>query len=193
MCFYFLNNIVSLPILLILLAVFLFISGVFYLFHAKKISGSYWKTISNILGMLFIALSVFIALRALQALYIPSKNQCASEQWMSDYSQALEQAKCLSKPLFIFVHAPRCSACDEIGEHLKSDNSRTALTHVVTVQVDLSKEDDPSTKAIVTKFNVLGAPVCILINPESQQVINRWDGELDNTQFDEMITLLSRQ
>jgi thiol:disulfide interchange protein DsbD len=193
MCFYFLNNIVSLPMLLILLAIFLFISGVFYLFHAKKISGSCWQTISNVLGMLFIALSVFIAFRALQALYIPSKNQCSSEQWISDYSQAIKQAKCLSKPIFIFVHAPRCSACDEIGEHLKSEHARAALAHVVAIQIDLSKEDDPSTKAIVTTFKILGAPVCILVNPENQQAINRWDGELDAIQFEEMISLLSRQ
>lgn len=193
MCFYFLNNIVALPILLALLAAFMFISGIFYLFHAKKLSGTSWKAISNILGMLFIALSVFIALKAVQALYIPSKSQSSSEIWLSDYSQALEHAKHQSKPLFIFVHAPRCSACDEIGEHLKSDHSRAALAHVVAIQVDLSKEDDPSTKAIVTTFNILGAPVCILINPESQQVINRWDGELDKAQFDEMIAILSRQ
>ena len=192
MCFYFLTNIIPLLLLLTLFAAFLCTSGVFYLYHAKKLSGTAWKGISNILGMLFIAASVFIALKALQVRYMPSKEHPAAA-WQSNYAQAIEQAKHHAKQLFIFVHAPRCSACNEIEERLKAEDARTALARVVAIQIDLGKQDNPSTKAIVSTFNVLGAPVCILINPETQQELNRWDGELNDTQFNEMISLLARQ
>ena len=68
-----------------------------------------------------------------------------------------------------------------------------SLAHIVAFQADLGKDSDPNTQTIVQTFNVLGAPVCILIDPQTQQVIKRWDGELDTAQFEDMITTLEHQ
>jgi thiol:disulfide interchange protein DsbD len=192
MCFYFLTNILPLPLLLVLFAIFLFIAGIFYLYHAKKLGGSSWKAISNLLGMLLLASSAFIAVKAFQATYIPAVIQKTSESWLSDYTAALNQARTSSKPLFIFVHAPRCSACNEIEEKLKETRPLAAMAHVVALQIDLSKDSDSSTKAVVETFDILGAPVCILFNPKDSNVISRWDGELDQEQFENMIKTIEK-
>lgn len=193
MCFYFLSSIVGLAWLLGMLAVFLLGSGIFYMYHAKALEGSLWRIISNLLGMIFVALSVFMAIRAVKVAYLPVKVQESTHVWESDYNRALQQAVELHKKLYVFVHAPRCGACQDIEEQLKTARSIQALTHVVAFQADLAKDKNISTQAIVQTFNVLGAPVCLLINPETQQVIKRWDGELDKKQFDEMIMTLEQQ
>ena len=193
MCFYFLSNILAWPLLLILFAIFLFAAGVFYIYHARSVPSSLWRILSNLLGMLFIASSVMIAVKAAQSLYIPTTAQSNSAKWISDYNEALQQAKQAKKQLFIFVHAPRCGACTDVEERLKSDRSMASLAHIVAFQADLGKDSDPNTQTIVQTFNVLGAPVCILIDPQTQQVIKRWDGELDTAQFEDMITTLEHQ
>ena len=193
MCFYFLSGVLAWPLLLVLFAAFLFGSGVFYIYHARSLAGSSWRLLSNILGMAFIASSVFIAIKAAQVALMPAQTMPTSRVWLANYNEALQQAIQTHKKLFIFVHAPRCGACKEIEEQLKTANSLASLAKVVAMQVDLSKDSDIHTKTIVQTFTILGAPVCILIDPQTQKVIARWDGELDHTQFDDMIRTIKQQ
>ncbi len=192
MCFYFLSSLLAWPLLLSLMALFFFVTGIFYLYHAKSVTSPAWRLISNILGMALIASSVFFAIKAVQAAYISTKLPSSSQVWMTDYTQALQEAQKTHKNLFIFVHAPRCGACKEIEEKLATDHSLVALKHVVAYQANLANDSDPSMQKLVQQFNILGAPVCLLINPLNQAIIHRWDGELDSTQFGNMIHILEK-
>ena len=141
MCFYFLAGIVSLPLLLVLFAIFLFVSGIFYIYHAKSVASRPWQILSNMLGMLFIATSAFMAVKAAQLAYMPTTTN-ESHAWASDYDKAMQQAAQDHKKLYIFVHAPRCAACKDIEEQLKADRSLHALEKVTAIQIDLSKNTD---------------------------------------------------
>jgi len=193
MCFYFLASILPIHILLGSIALFFLVVGIINLWHAKKLQPSTWQKIWNILGMLMIASSVFVALKTVKAIYIPTKSIQEKSIWLNNYQEAFDTAKNAHKSLFIFVHAPLCSACNEIEERLTESRPLAALQKVVALQANLARNIDPITKQLVERFDILGAPVCILLNPETDSLINRWDGELDNDQFNQMISTLEQQ
>lgn len=193
MCFYFLASILPVHILLGSLALFFLVVGIINLWHAKKLQPGTWQKAWNILGMFMIAASVFVALKTVKALYIPTQSAQEKSVWSNNYQKAFDAAKNAHKNLFIFVHAPRCSACNEIEERLTEKRPIAALQKVVALQANLALDTDPSTKILIEKYNILGAPVCILLNPETDSVINRWDGELNNEQFNQMISILEQQ
>ncbi len=193
MCFYFLASILPLTVLLGSIALFFFVVGIINLWHAKKLQAGTWKKVWNILGMIMIASSVFVTLKTVKALYIPTENAQEKSIWFSNYQEAFNAAKNTHKNLFIFVHSPRCSACNDIEERLTESRPLAALHNVIALQANLALDTDPSTKILIEKFNILGAPVCILLNPETDSVINRWDGELNSEQFNHMISILEQQ
>jgi thiol:disulfide interchange protein DsbD len=193
MCFYFLAGILPAHILFGCLALFLLVTGIISLWHARKIQHHAWQMAWNILGMLTIAFSVFVTFRTLKLIYIPTHNVQGQEAWSHEYHQALNNAKNAQKNLFIFVHAPRCGACNDIEERLTGQRQMAALRKVVALKVNIADDTAPSTKKLIERFNILGAPVCILLDPQTDTVINRWDGELDDEQFNQMINKLEQQ
>lgn len=190
MCFYFLAGLLSLPLLLGLLAIFMLITGIFYVYHAQSISGS-WKPMCNILGMLLIASSVYAAAKGVKEWYLPTEEQKICYDWLFDFRQALNISTQNKKPIFVFIHAPRCLSCVELGNKLSSDvRFKSALCNVVPVDCDLSKRNDSSTQMISSRYEIFGAPSCLLLDCVTHKVIKRWDGELDAEQYEDLIKTL---
>lgn len=190
MCFYFVSSIVPLTVLYILFALFLFVMGIFYMYHARCTSGL-WYYLSTLLGMLTIGCAVFALAKATQSYFLPAASTKATVPWVNDYQQALKKAQQQNSKVVVFIHAPKCSSCIELEEKLNASKQFQAVAskHIL-LTIDLAKKDNASTQAITKNFNILGAPTVLIINPADQQVIHRWDGEVNEEQFNEMITLL---
>lgn len=198
MCFYFLSGILPLPLLLALASLFLLIMGIFYIYHARSLSwlGSLPATL---LGMACIANGIFLGARALKIYYLPAvqmEPSTVSKQaqllWLSDYEEGLTRALQEHKKLFVFFHAPLCAACMEHEKRFEHNKTAQAvLAKFIIVSADLGDRKNKIIDELILKFSIMGAPTCLCIDPENQNIIKRWDGELDDSQFQAMIQNLS--
>lgn len=191
MCFYFLTSILPIALLGILMSAFLIISGIFYLYHARSTTGS-WKHINNIIGTILIACSIYSAAQAIKNYYLAPIKEKTCLTWMTDFVEAKKISIQSKKPIFIFIHAPRCLACTELFEKFSADTKfMSALCNVVPVDCNLANRENPSTKIISGSFEILGAPSCLLLDCATHQVIKRWDGELDSQQYEDLTKTLA--
>lgn len=192
MCFYFVSSIVPLTVLFILFALFLFVMGIFYIYHARSANGL-WYYLSTICGMIAVGCAVFSLFKAAQTYFLPSVQVKTALSWSNDYQQAINQAKNQNSKVIVFIHAPKCSTCIELEDKMNTDKVfQDAANKHVLLTIDLAKKDNESTQTITKTFNILGAPTVLIINPADQQIVRRWDGEMNTEEFNEMITLLEK-
>ena len=184
MCCYFLSSLLPFYVILWLLSCLSLSTGIFYIARSRMFEHA-GKKLYILMGILFVASSVFIAVKGFQAFLLPQ--QQSSIGWLNDYSIAHQQAIQERKPLFVFVHAPMCMACMEVEEHLTNDKKFIKeIKRVIPVSLDLS-EQSPTTKAFQEKFTIMGAPACLLIESKTENTIKRWDGELSSEQLNDLI------
>lgn len=190
MCFYFLNNILPWHILLWMMSAFSLIAGIFYLSTLKQTHSSSGKYVKNILSVSLIAASVFIAAQAFKATIITQRTQ--AHWWADDYHKSINEAKRLKKLVFLDITAPYCSICKAIDAKLFSSAlvREKICAFALPVKIDISQDNETS-KHLKEKFAIMGAPVFIIINPENEDTVQRWSGELYEFSIEEFINAIS--
>ncbi len=176
--FYFLTTIFSWHIIMWLIALFIFMSGLFFLYTANQPTSPLGKKIKKLIGTLLIAASMPTAFYAFKATM--QKNECQDDTFcFSDFDQAQIAAKLEHKPLLIKISAPYCSICKAIDKKIfahhdvKSALKNTAITiHVADI------EANERLLSLKEKFNVIGAPTIILYDPATDTELKRWGSEL---------------
>ncbi len=100
-------------------------------------------------------------------------------QWMTNYDQAVQQAKSTNKPLLLFfTGSDWCGWCKKLDSEAldTSEFAQMAGNSFVFVLVDFpSKKKLPPAEAeqnkqLQQKFNVKGYPTVILLDPNQQQI-----------------------
>ncbi len=177
-CLYFLASI--LPLYLIAwIGTFLSISvGIFYFRNANKTRSFIARRVKKIIGILLIALSVYLAFEAYKHTDIYRRDTQQRDIWLPDYNQALAQAKAEQKKMLINISAPYCSLCKAIERKIFTNSAvHTKLKKFVAVKID-DIETDEVTQMVQKKFAILGAPTILIYDPETDQELKRWGGEL---------------
>lgn len=179
MCFYFLNNIMPLHILLWAMAATALISALYFIYTSNHVHNKRWRILYTLLGIATLAGSCALAFKAYMATMHANVCEVTNETWLTDYQCALEQAQSQNKKLFIDIGAPFCSICKAIDKTLMVDAQvLKALKHTVNVKIDGS---DIHNQKIVERYKVLGFPTFLLIDPNTGDQIARWGGELYST------------
>ncbi len=177
MCFYFLQNILPWHMLLWSFSLFILSTGIFYLYQAKDghASGKQYK---NIFGAILVTSAVVLAAQSLKETIIKNTTK-QTTMWLTDYAVALEKAKQEKKQIFLKISAPFCSLCKAIDKKLFTDASvLNKLQEVIAITIDNADNPDENTAHILKKFNIIGVPTFIIINPETETEVNRWESEL---------------
>lgn len=179
MCLYFLKTIVPWDIMLWLISLLVIVAGIFYLYSAQHSTASWWRSIKNLLGMALVASSILLIAKSYQATYMKQLTNTSSHTWEKNYEYALNKAKKEHKKLLVDVGAPYCSLCKAIDSTLfNNDNVIKALNSIVTVKIDGSDTTNSSSKTVQEQYNIIGFPTILVIDPNTQQVIKQWGGEL---------------
>ncbi len=195
MCFYFLGYIAPLGAVWCMGALFLFLTGTFYLRSIQPHDTKFWRTFKNIIGIACIALAVVVAYKT----YIMSINQdCARNEhsfWKHNYPEALEKAKQENKLLFVDIGAPFCSICTAIDNTLFVDPQviATLEKNYIAVKIDGSDTSSVCNGNVAQKFGARGFPTILIVNPENEQELKRWGGELYGKKIAEFITELENE
>lgn len=175
-CFYYLANLVSWPLLMLLLAAFLLAMGVFYLAQPTRYLSPFWKKFNSVVG---IGLIIGAFLAGAESYQSYSTTTTQDDFWFTDYDRALAQAKNENKKLFIDFWARYCSICKKINSTvLVDENVKHALRNYVPVKIDGTDESTPTFQMLKKTFNIVGFPVFLIVDPETQKIEIRWSSEL---------------
>ena len=187
MIFYYLKNILPYNILLWLIALFLFISGIYYLKDINSRDTRFWKAIKNILGIGFIAFSILIAVKAYQGINNETEHDKSSEIWLKDYKQAVDQAKTSNKKLLIEIGANFCTICKAIDKYIFNDiKIKKILIDFVPVKVDASDTSSETYATLRPKYNI-GVPTILIIDPNTGELFKRWGSELYDMPIEQVV------
>lgn len=178
MCFYFLRPLVPMPLLLTMVALFLCITGITYLYSDMKKNKSIWKTVSGIIGISCIAASIMMAAQAYKAYLIYTECDVC-DFWSTDYAKTLETAQHCSGKIFIDVGASFCSMCTAIdAKVLSHPDVVQALQHFCCVKINGSNDPENVVKQLQENYTLHGFPTFLLIDAKTGKLIKRWGSEL---------------
>lgn len=193
MIFYYLKNILPYNILLWLISLFLFISGIYYLKDISSHDSRFWKTIKNILGIGLIAFSILIAVKAYQGINNETEHEISSEIWLKDYEQAVDLAKTSNKKLLIDIGANFCTICKAIDKYIFNDiKIKKLLNDFVPVKVDASDTSSEPYATLRPKYNIFGVPTILIIDPNTGELFKRWGSELYDMSIEQVIQELEK-
>jgi thioredoxin:protein disulfide reductase len=190
MAFYFLSALVPLSILFACATLFMLAASAFYFYSITPQDSSGIKTIKNIIGVLCAILTVFLAFQTYKSLFwkdlIPS-----DAFWYKNPQQALAVAKKEKKRVFIDIGGQFCSICKTIDRTLLSDRRvRAALNKFINLKIDGNNCPKETFKGLCSKYEVVGFPTFLIIEPDSGDLVARWGSELYGLPPDQFIKML---
>lgn len=190
MCFFYLKNIVAWNVLLWAMAAALFMSGVFYLYNAKKVFG--WTKLYNIIGTILIMAAMVTTFKAFQAMHpINAQSQANGVAWLTDYDAALARAQKENKKIFVDITAPYCSICKAIDKKiLMSPGVVTHLKNFVPMKIENKESNDQHT-ALQEQWSIKGVPAFLLIDPQTEEIITRFGAEIHDWSPEEFVQKVS--
>lgn len=186
-CLYFLNMLLPASIMTWLTVVFVLSVGIFYIYNSLKTQPGVSKQLKNGLGLALTSLTVVLVFKAYQTLDPVTNTPAIACAWCTDYEKALLQAKQEHKKLLLDISAPYCSICKAIDKKVFCNEMVACeLNKCVPVKIE-NIEENESTLALQKKFNVVGVPTILLIDPENEQVLHRWGSDLYDTNVQEFV------
>ena len=165
-------------------------AGLYFLKTAKKF-GSLGRIAYNVAGIGSISGAILLAYFALNATLHPE--DCSVYQlWTNDYVCGHKQALQQHKTLLLKIEAPCCSMCTAIDNKFFKQPViiKTLEQLYVPVRIDGSLTDNPVIATLVKKFQVVGFPTILLINPDNETMIRKWSSDLYNLSVQEFKQIL---
>ncbi len=107
-------------------------------------------------------------------LFLFASTSAFAIQWQTDYSQAVNQAKMQSKPIFLFFTGKGwCSYCTKLeNEVLKTQDFQNAVGNkFVFVEIDYQHgKVNPTTKKLMDRYKIKGFPTVVLIDSQENVI-----------------------
>lgn len=191
MCFYFLHFIMPWSLVLWLAIATTIVLAPFYLRAAQRSTGS-CKLINYGMYAMLLAATVGAGSHAYKAAWQPTDVNVHNALWLTNYTDALEQAQKNDAYIFVDITAPYCSICAAIEQKLFTNNQVIdALQQLIPVQIDSSDTTHAVHMDLLKKFDVFGVPTFLLIDPKTETIAKRWGGELYDTSAQAFIAELA--
>ncbi len=192
MCLYYLSYITPIHLIFYLLALLFLTTGIFYLYIYQTMTSRFWYRFEQILGILFIASSFFIAYTGYKKYLLNTATTCTVDSlWQTDWNCAVEQALAQNKRIFIDFWATFCPVCIAINKTVLTDPLiKEELEGYVNLKVDGTFSSNEPYASIKNKFNVTGFPVFIIYDPRSDMVTARFGAELYDMNKEELAEIL---
>ncbi len=175
-CFYYLANLVSWPVLMVLVALFMFVIGIFYLAQPTRYLSPFWKKVNGLMGFALIIGAFLAGAESYQSFISGTVHD---EFWFTDYDLARAKAQKEHKKLFIDFWARYCSICKKINTTvLVDENVKIALSNYIPLKIDGTDESTSSYQSLKNTFNIVGFPAFLIVDPFTEKIEMRWSSEL---------------
>jgi len=186
MCFYYLNNIWPHTIVLLMMAASLVGIGIFYVFIIGKHDSRAIKTFKYCIAILCLCTAVGMLLQAYKETFITLEKKPSA--WLSDYDMGTRTALEKNKLLMIDFGAAWCSSCTAIEKRFfENAHVLHVLSRFVLVHIDCTNPQAESCASVQSKFNIIGFPTIILVDPQNGTIVKKWGAELLDTSIEQFI------
>ena len=180
MCVYLLSNILPASMIQLIVTGFILGSGIYYLQNISKYDSKFWRYLKISLGCLLIIIAVLYSWQIIQTTYLKTNNQDTNHQiWLTDYEAAVKIAYSKNQKLIIDFGADWCSICKAIDKHVLNDTQvKPILQKFILLKVDATDQDSEPYVTLKNKYQILGVPTILVIDPNNQALLKRWGCEL---------------
>jgi len=128
--------------------------------------GKWMQRVRYAFGVIILLLAAYYAHIA-WTLYGNANSRANEEGWHTELAPALVEAKQEQKPVFIDFWATWCKNCLLMDETtFNEQNVRERLDQYVKVKFQAEHPDDPHTREIMKKFDVVGLPTYVVLKPK---------------------------
>ena len=180
MCVYLLSNILPASMIQFIVTGFILGSGIYYLQNISKYESKFWRYLKISLGCLLMIIAVLYSWQIIQTTYLKTNNQDTNHQnWLTDYEAAVKIAYSKNQKLIIDFGADWCSICKAIDKHVLNDKQvKPILQKFILLKVDATDQDSEPYVTLKNKYQILGVPTILVIDPNNQSLLKRWGSEL---------------
>lgn len=187
MSIYFLSNVLPSYAIQILQISLIFGAGVYYLQNISSADSKLWRWLKNLSGLGLIIFSMILGTQAIYQKYYTEATQPCSA-WMTNYQQAVELARTQNQLLLIDCGADWCSICHAIDKQVfENPQVKAAICHFVQLKVDATDQNNPTYQTLKDKYQIIGVPTILVIDPQSGALIQRWGSELYDLPVEQFI------
>lgn len=179
LCFYYMSNVLSLTLLLWLMFTCLLAVGMYALLSARSKPNLGMRVLRILFGSACVVGAAGLLFLALSKTFKPDEKSSLIT-WEQSYAHAYERAKQEHKLLFVDFGASYCSICNAIDRCILNDVYIASLFNAmvcVKIEADKSSEFD----ALGKKFAIVGVPVLLIIDAQTDTVLQRWGAEVYGT------------
>lgn len=194
-CLYYLHNIVPCVVFNWLLVAYLLFAALFYIIDAQKDFDKQQKTIKSLLGIVLLAIAVVMGLRAYDRMHTTIQEYSENGvRWADSYDAAVKSAQADNKIVLLDFWANHCTICKAIDKKLfKKDVVWQKLQDkVIFIKVDCTTNSNSETNMLKSRFNVFAQPTILLINPDTQDVLQKWSSEPYSMSPEEFVAAIEK-
>ena len=189
MSIYFLKGILPTYILYFLAAVLIATAGIFYLYEASRYFNKNNK-LKKFFGILLIVAAIPMIGKSYLT-YAEQQNCTNLSIWLEDYETAKATAQQQHKKLLVFISGPFCSICKLIESKFFTNSSvLNAMNNIIPVKIKDTQNIDANAAHLLTDFSILGVPTILLLDPQDESEIKRWDSRLYDKTIEEFVAEL---
>lgn len=154
--------------------------------YARKININ-GETIIAIISIIIGALFLFMP-------FEKTDHEGVRISWCTNYTDAQAQALAEKKAILLDVNAPYCTICSAIeGKFFCEDAVCSALGNCVPVKINGADTSIEAHEELKKRYNIIGAPTLILIDPETGKELARWGSELYDATIEQFVDQLNKK
>ena len=163
------------------LALVLFVGGIYVAWiEPTKIGGKLFPVLRQLVGILFLAASLILAIQGLQTYIQDSlreakiaanpENAAAGIRWSPYSERDLKQAAARSIPVLVDFYADWCIPCRELDRLTFSQPEVVEMSRkFVMLKADLTSSKNLETERLKRRYQIKGVPTLVLLNPDGSE------------------------
>ncbi len=179
MCLYYLKSFMFEWVYYIALGLYTIVIAAYYLQYGFK----YNSWLAKVVGLLLCMVAAFTLTESYRTLWRSSTaaHQNSHMVWHSGYQVTREKAMAENKLILLDFTAEWCTLCKKLEREFFSEPliCQELPKRLIPLKIDCTDNSGVECVGARKKFGVMGYPAIILINPQDETIIQRWDSDLN--------------
>ncbi len=179
MCLYYLKSFMFEWVYYIALGLYIIIIVAYYLHYGFK----HRSWLAKLTGFILCMVAAFTLTESYRIIWrtATTAQQGQKMGWHSGYEATRAQALAENKLVLLDFTAEWCTLCKKLEKQFFSEKliAQEVPKRVIPLKIDCTDNSGVECVGARKKFGVMGYPAIILINPQDETILQRWDSDLN--------------